>query len=86
MRGFNTLLILGFFTMGCAANVDEPVQQLPEPAPQQEPAPVPFGGEIRFMDPVMQAIINQANEGNFGALPARQLPYEKPLESCPTCK
>lgn len=66
--------VLGFVMMGCATNVDEDVQQIPEPAPQREAPAQTFGGDLRIgvTDPVMQAIINQNNEG-VGGVPAKQL-------------
>ncbi len=69
-------LLLGLTLIGgCAANVDEPVDQIPEPPPAAAPPPQEHGGELRFIDPVMQAIINQANEGIGGPLPPKQVPF-----------
>lgn len=75
-----TLLILGLTTIGCAANVDEPVQQIPDPPPQREPAAQPFGGDLRvgITDPIMRAILEQNNDG-AGDLPPRQEAILSPL-------
>jgi hypothetical protein len=85
MRGLYTLLLLAVTTVGCAANVEEPVEQIPDPAPQQAPPAAPFGAEVRFIDPVMQALIEEAKNG-IVEVPGREKPYYKPLENCPTCR
>jgi hypothetical protein len=71
--------VLGFVMMGCATNVDEPVDQIPDPPPQREAPAQTFGGDLRIgvTDPVMQAIVDQNNNG-VGALPAKQLAVELP--------
>jgi hypothetical protein len=83
--GLKLGLILGLGAMGCAANVDEPVDQLPEPTEQRAPPPTPFGAEVRFIDPLMQALIDEARNG-VGEIPGREKPYYDPLENCPTCQ
>jgi hypothetical protein len=73
-RYFYLLVTVAFTMMGCAANVDEPVDQLPGPGAQREPPAQQFGGDLRIglLDPVMQAILNQNNQGP-GPLPGKQL-------------
>jgi hypothetical protein len=81
VRGFYTLLFLGCFTaLGCAADVDDPVDQIAEPAPAKDPPPVPFGGERRFYDPLMAELVKEAN-GDL-TLPDKGMPYTLPLENC----
>lgn len=65
--------------VGCAANVDEPVEQLPDPAPQREAPVRPFSGEVKrgISDPVMAALIDDTNNGP-GDLPPRQLAVQLP--------
>lgn len=74
------VVALGLSMMvGCAANVDEPVDQLPDPAPQREAPATTFSGEVRrgVSDPVMAALVDDANNGP-GDLPPRQLAVQMP--------
>ncbi len=73
---FTTLVLATTLTAGCAANVDEPVTQVPEPTPAAEPPPELHGGELRIIDPVMQAIIEMNNGTHLGGDPPRQAPFE----------
>lgn len=78
-RALLVAAVMGLTMVGCAANVDQPVQQLPEP-PHQPEAPVQtFGGDLHMglTDPVMQALIDQTNSG-FGDLPPKQLAVQLP--------
>jgi len=75
-------VVLGFTMMGCATNVYEDVQQIPDPAPQREAPAQTFGGDLRIgvTDPVMQAMVDQANSG-VGDVPARQIAVQSPIPS-----
>jgi hypothetical protein len=74
-----TLVAVAMTMMGCAANVDEDVEQIADPAPQREAPATTFSGDLRgaINDPIMQALIDD-NQSGVGALPPKQLAVQIP--------
>lgn len=73
--------VLGMsMVVGCAANVDEPVQQLPDPGPQRETPVQTFSDQVRpgVSDPVMAALVDDSNNGPGDDLPPKQLAVQMP--------